>query len=60
MARGKFYFERKVKVVLSCNGDYVNEDEVEFLDICEDFQGRDKVTFVCPECGETHTSYRLG
>ena len=56
----KYRYERPVKVVLSCNGDYVNENEVEFSDIYEDIQGRDKVVFVCPVCGEKHTSYRLG
>lgn len=53
-------YYREIKVVLSCTGDYVNEKDVEFVDISEDIQGRDKMTFVCPECGEQHTSYRLG
>ena len=53
-------YKPPVVVVLSCNQDRVPETEVEFLDISEDIQGRDLLTFKCPECGEEHTSYRLG
>lgn len=53
-------WERTINVILSCTGEYCDEKDVEFVDISEDIQGRDRLTFVCPECGETHTSYRLG
>ena len=53
-------FERPIYVNLSCIQDKINEKEVESIDICEDFQGRDLVTFKCPECGEIHKSYRFG
>ena len=53
-------YTRSVKVILSCNHEYCNEEDVEFVDISEDIQGRDRLTFICPVCGETHTSYRLG
>jgi hypothetical protein len=49
-----------VSVRLSCNGDLVKEDKVESVDIREDFQGRDVLTFKCPECGKTHESLRFG
>lgn len=52
--------ESPVLLTLSCSGDRVDESAVEFLDVEEDFQGRDLVTFRCPACGETHQSYRLG
>lgn len=29
---------------------------VECLDICEDEQGRDVLTFICPECKQQHES----
>ena len=47
------------QVSLTCNGDLVSEDDVEFVDIREDIMGYDVLTFTCPECGEVHESYRL-
>ncbi len=35
-----------------------DEEKVEFVGISEDMQGRDRMTFVCPKCGKTVTSYR--
>lgn len=32
-------------------------DKVEFLDISEDFQGHDLMTFVCPKCETEQESY---
>ena len=52
-------YERYVSVILPCTGDKVKEEDVEFLNIQEDFQGRDLLTYVCPECGEQHDSYRV-
>ena len=54
------YYETPVYVTLSCTGERVDEKTVEFLDISEDIQGRDLITFVCPECKKEHRSYRLG
>jgi len=53
-------YEPAVVVTLTCNGDKVDEDTVEFVNIEEDFQGRDLLTFVCPVCGKEHKAYRLG
>ncbi len=53
-------FEKQIQVVLSCTGEYFPEEEVEFGGIREDMEGRDLLTFICPKCGEEHTSYRLG
>jgi hypothetical protein len=50
----------KAHVILSCNRAYHDADDVEFLDISEDIQGRDIMTFTCPVCGETHSSFVLG
>ena len=37
-------------------GEWHYTDEVEFLNVEEDMQGRDNMTFVCPETGEKCTS----
>jgi hypothetical protein len=53
-------YERRITVLLSCNGQRVNEQDVEFLGIAEDIQGRDVLTFTCPICCEIHRSLRFG
>jgi len=35
-------------------------DEVEFLNIEEDFEGRDVMTFKCPVCGKDRKSLVVG
>jgi hypothetical protein len=47
-------------VILACNKNRVKVDSVEFLDIEEDIQGRDVITFKCPVCSANHKSYILG
>ena len=37
-----------------------DEEDVEFLDIEEDFVGRDVESFRCPECGKEVKSFRYG
>jgi len=37
-----------------------DEAKVEFVNIEEDFEGRDVLTFVCPACGKTVKSLRRG
>lgn len=54
------FYEKRIYVNLSCCGEKVDEREVEFENIEEDMQGRDILTFKCPICGETHTSFRFG
>lgn len=49
-----------ITVYLSCNGTFVPESKVEFVDICEGLEGEDILTFICPECGEEHQSKRFG
>ena len=51
---------RTIYVMLACNNDKIDEQDVEFENIEEDFEGRDVLTFKCPECGETHKSLRFG
>ena len=52
-------WEHQVKVMLTCTKDWKLEEEVESINIEEDFLGRDVLTFVCPECGKTHQSLRV-
>lgn len=50
---------REIEVYLECTDDYIPECEVEFLNIEEDFEGREVLTFKCPECGQVHKSPRF-
>ena len=43
-----------------CTSSRVPFPSVEFLDISEDIQGRDVVTYRCPACGQKHTSFVIG
>jgi RNase P subunit RPR2 len=38
---------------------YFDEEKVEFVDIEEDIQGYDILTFTCPKCGKIKKSKRL-
>mgnify|MGYP003132491330 CR=1 FL=1 len=48
-------------IKVSCNDCKRSTDEstVEFVNIEEDIQGRDVLTFVCPYCNTTQKSYRV-
>lgn len=50
------------RVDVFCSGcrELVAEDAVTILNIEEDMEGRDRLTFQCPECGTISTSLRLG
>jgi len=50
--------QKTVKVSL-CNQELIDENLVEFINIEEDIQGRDIMTFRCPLCGLEHRSYRV-
>lgn len=56
---GKRY-NRRIVIRLPCTGEEVDETDVELVDISEDMQGRDVVTFKCPHCAEYHKSHRMG
>jgi len=58
--RFKLQYTPKVKVICPTCKTLFNEDAVEFVNIEEDIQGRDLLTFVCPVCKESKKSYRLG
>ena len=54
-----FFYERPIQVKLKCIDEWVDERTVEFVDIEEDFEGKDVLTFRCPQCGEQHRSRRI-
>jgi len=49
---------RPIQVYAACRGEFIDEVDVEFVDISEDIQGRDLLKFKCPLCGEVHESLR--
>lgn len=50
---------RSCDVILTCTKEFISEDEVKFINIEEDMQGRDTLTFECPKCKEEHKSLRF-
>jgi hypothetical protein len=48
-------YEPKAKVLCSSCG-WIEENKTEFLNIEEDMQGRDVITFRCPGCEQIHKS----
>lgn len=53
-------YERRIYVIAGCTKEKIDEETVGFIDIYEDFQGRDVLTFTCPLCGKQHKSLRFG
>ncbi len=49
-----------IRLYQPCRRELIREQSVKVLDISEDIQGRDQLTYECPHCGEEHTSVRLG
>jgi len=54
------YEEPSVNVFCGDCDERFDEDKVEFTGICEDDQGRDRMSFICPRCGKDQTSFRYG
>ena len=48
-----------VYIEIPCANKRVIKTEVEVLNIEEDAEGRDLLTFRCPECGEEHKAFRF-
>ena len=40
--------------------EWIAESDTKFKGIEEDFQGRDLLTFVCPDCKTSQKSFRVG
>ena len=49
-----------IAVILECSGELMDEQLVTFVDIEEDFEGCDVMTFTCPHCHQDHKSRRYG
>lgn len=44
-------------LIQSCNQERLyQQDGVEVLNVEEDMYGADVITYVCPDCGDTHKS----
>lgn len=53
-------YETPIKVYCSTCKEWVDERETEFVDIAEDIQGADQLTFRCKKCQQESTSRRIG
>jgi len=51
---------RQVTVTLQCTKEAVKLSEVKFLDVSEDIQGQDVISFTCPKCSQQHRSLVRG
>ncbi len=52
----EFYGKRKMFVIAECTREQLDAEGIDFLDICEGFQGEDIVIFTCPLCHLPHRS----
>lgn len=59
MAHNSFYYTSGIKVMLTCNKEWMEEELVNYIDIEEDMEGKDVLTFECPVCNEVHRSRRF-
>jgi RNase P subunit RPR2 len=55
--RGQYV--RTIKVFCKTCNEWIAERETEFVNIEEDFYGRDSLTFICPKCKTKQTSLRV-
>lgn len=53
----KYQYEPEFYVYQECTGEQINEKTTKFVDVAEDPQGRDLITYECPACGKMHQSY---
>jgi len=53
-------YRKLIKVYCTECKEWHDEKKVEFLDIEEDIQGADVMTFRCPDCGTRQKSRRYG
>lgn len=53
-------YKKRINVYCRQCKAWIDEDTVDFLDIEEDFEGRDLMTFRCPTCKTISKSLRRG
>jgi predicted RNA-binding Zn-ribbon protein involved in translation (DUF1610 family) len=58
--RYKYHKQQKVRVRCGPCNEWIDEQETEFINIEEDIQGADMLTFKCPICGNVSKSRRYG
>jgi len=51
---------KEIKVWCGVCREWVDEDKTKFIDISEDPQGKDLLTFECPTCHTEQRSHRVG
>jgi hypothetical protein len=56
----RYIMARSITVYCEVKQEWFDERKVKFLNIEEDFSGRDVLTFECPKCGKVHKSLRVG
>lgn len=56
----RFRYQKKITVLCQHCKERHDERKVKFLNIEEDIQGRDRMTFECPTCKKRSTSFRFG
>jgi len=56
---GEDQFQPQIMLIQECNLVRVPEEDVECTNIEEDMEGRDIVTFQCPNCEKEQKSVRL-
>ena len=54
------FLKKKIKVYCKRCKEWHDEDDVGFVDIEEDMQGADILTFICPVCQSMQKSRRYG
>ncbi len=52
--------EKEIRVYCKKCKKWIDESTAEHLNIEEDIQGRDLLTFKCPECATEQKSFRVG
>lgn len=55
----KYQYKKQIKVLCK-NCHWIDEKDTEFVDIEEDIQGADVLTFICPTCKTKQKSRRFG
>jgi len=53
-------YRKKIYVRCKKCDEWIDEDKTKFVNIEEDFQGRDILTFKCHQCETVQKSIRLG
>jgi Zn finger protein HypA/HybF involved in hydrogenase expression len=53
-------YQKRITVYCTNCKEDIDERKTTFVNIEEDFQGWDVLTFICPKCKTTQSAYRRG